>query len=99
MILVSFGIYLKVYEDGLTPQRLLYETTRPTVLVSLLTFAAFPVIPGIIGLWLARWRIRKYGPTHATGIAVRFSKTGISLAILIVGVSATSLGYRWLTWG
>ena len=81
-VLIAFGLSLHVAENQYSVQSLIYQLTHPTMLKQILGFALVPVVPGVIGLWLARRRATTR--TSLVAMAARFSTLGLSLSGLIV---------------
>jgi hypothetical protein len=98
-MLVAYGLVLNFTEERVSTQTLLYRLTHPSILVSLLIFAAPAAIAGGLGLGLARRRARAAGRVSAAATAVRFSIVGLACVGLIAATGAAAVIYRWLTWG
>jgi hypothetical protein len=97
-MLVAYGLVLHFTEERVSTQTLLYRLTHPSVLVTLLIFAAPAAITGGLGLGMARRRARAAGRVSAAATAVRFSIVGLACVALIAATGATAITYRWLTW-
>ncbi len=98
-MLMAYGLVLNFTEERVSTQTLLYRLTHPSILVSLLIFAAPAAIAGGLGLGMARRRARAAGRVSAAATAVRFSIVGLACAGLIAALGVTAVIYRWLTWG
>jgi hypothetical protein len=98
-MLIAYGLALKISEERISPQTLIYRLTHPSVLAGLLTFAAPVALSGGLGLWIAWRRGRATGRVSMAGAAGRFSTVGLGIAGLITAAAAAAAIYRWLMWG
>ena len=57
-LLIAYGLSLHIAEHQGSGESLIYQMTDPIVLWELLYFAIIPAVPGLVGLWIARRRLR-----------------------------------------
>ena len=97
-LLIAYGLSLHIAEHKGSGRSLMYQMTNPMVLWQLLYFAIIPAVPGAVGLWIARIRSRQTGRVSLAAMAVRFSKLGLGLSLMIVAVVAVAALGRWAMW-
>ncbi len=61
IILVAYGLSLHIAEHKGSGQSLMFQMTNPMLLWHLIYFAMIPAVPGVVGLWIARRRLREAG--------------------------------------
>ncbi len=97
-LLIAHGLSLHIAEHQGSGESLMYQMTDPIVLWQLLCCAIIPAVPGIVGLWIARRRLRDAGRVSLAGMAARFSSLGLGLSVMIgamVGVAALCRRVMW----
>jgi hypothetical protein len=102
----SFGLILPDYQwtvwrvpilttAGIT---MVYQMTDSAILSYLLCCAFIPTVPGAVGVWITRRRLREAGRTSLPGMAARFSALGLGLSAMIGVMVAVAALYRRVTW-
>jgi hypothetical protein len=97
-LLLAYGVGLHIAENKGSAESLMYQMTDPRTLWLLLYFAIIPTVPGAIGVWIARRRLREVGRVSLAGMATRFSKLGLGLSAMIVAVAAVAALCRRVMW-
>jgi hypothetical protein len=97
-LLFAYGLGLQIAEHRGSVESFIYEMTNPMALWQRLYFAIIPVVPGAVGLWIARRRLRDVGRVSLAGMAARFSKLGLGLSAMIVAAVAVAALSRRVMW-
>ena len=97
-LLIAYGLNLQITEHTGSRDSLIYRITDSAALGYLLYFAFIPVVPGAVGIWIARRRSREAGRTSLPAMAVRFSTLGLGLSAMIAAIIAVAALYRRITW-
>jgi nitrate reductase NapE component len=95
-MLIAYGVALQIAENRYGTQSLLYQLTSPIVLRQTLKFALVPIVPGLIGLWLAKRRAT--ARTSRAAVAARFSLLSLVLSGLIACAIVMGTAYHRLEW-
>jgi hypothetical protein len=98
IILIAYGLSLHIGEHKGSGQSLMYQMTNPIVLWQLIYFAIIPAVPGVVGLSIARRRLRDAGRVSLAGMAVRFSTLGLGLSSMIGAAVVVAALCRWAIW-
>jgi hypothetical protein len=97
-LLIAYGLSLQIAEHKGSTDSLIYRMTEPVILWQLLRFAIIPVVPGVIGLWIARRRLRAAGRVSLAGMAARFSTLGLGLSAMIGAMVVVAELCRRVMW-
>jgi len=97
-LLFVYGLGLRIAEHRGSVESFIYEMTNPMALWLYLYFAIIPVLPGAVGLWIARRRLRDVGRVSLAGMAARFSKLGLGLSAMLGAVVAVAALCRRVMW-
>jgi hypothetical protein len=97
-LLFAYGLELQIAEYRGSVDSFIYQMTNPMALWYLLFFAIIPVLPGAVGLWIARKRLREVGRVSLAGMASRFSKLGLGLSAMLGVTIAVAALYRRAMW-
>ena len=97
-LLIAYGLNLHITEHTGSRDSLVYQMTDSAILWYLLCCAFVPTLPGAVGVWIARRRLREAGRTSLPGMAVRFSTLGLGLSAMIGVMVAVAALYRRVTW-
>jgi hypothetical protein len=97
-LLVAYGLSLHIAEHQGSRESLIYQMTDPIVLWQLLYFAIIPAVPGIVGLWIARRRLRDAGRVSLAGMAARFSSLGLGLSVMMGAMVVVAALCRRVMW-
>jgi hypothetical protein len=95
-MLIAYGVAFEIADNRHGTQSLIYQLTRPTVLRQTLQFALLPILPGFIGLWLAKRRAT--ARTSRAAVAARFSLLSLALSGLIMCAIVIGTAYHRLEW-
>jgi hypothetical protein len=82
-LLIAYGLSLQIAEHTGSRDSFVYQMTNPMALCYILCFASIPVVPGVVGVWIAGRQLREAGRLSLAGMAVRFSKLGLGLSSMI----------------
>jgi hypothetical protein len=94
--LITYGLALQVAENRYSATSLVFQLTSSEVLRQVAFYAVVPIVPGLIGLWLAKRRAT--GRTSLAAVAARFSTLSLSLSGLIVCAVVVAAAYHWVEW-
>ena len=97
-LLIAYGLNLHITEHTGSWDSFVYQMTDSAILSYLLCCAFIPTVPGAVGVWMARRRLREAGHTSLPGMAVRFSTLGLGLSAMIGVMVALAALYRRVTW-
>ena len=97
-LLIVYGLSLRVAEHKGSGASLMYQMTDPMILWYILTFAIIPVVPGVVGLWIARGRLREVGRVSLAGMAARFSTLGLGLSAMMGALVTVAALCRRVMW-
>ena len=96
--LIVYGISLHIAERTGSWESIMYELTDTVVLCLVLSSAMIVAVPGIVGLWIARRRLRIAGRVSVAGTAARFSKLGLGLSLMMGAMVVAAALYRRTMW-
>jgi hypothetical protein len=97
-LLIAYGLNLHIIEHSGSRNSFVYKMTDSAILWYLLCCAFIPTVPGAVGVWMARRRLREAGRTSLPGMAARFSTLGLGLSAMIGVMVAVAAIYRRVTW-
>jgi hypothetical protein len=97
-LLIAYGISLQIAEHKGSGESFMYQMTKPIILWQLLYFAIIPAVPGAVGLWIARRRLREARRVSLAGVAARFSTLGLALSAMIGAMVAVAALCRRVMW-
>ena len=97
-LLIAYALNLRITEHTGSRDSFIYQMTDSVVLWYFLFYAFIPTVPGAVGVWIARNRLREAGRTSLPAAAVRFAALGLGLSAMIVAMVAVAALYRWITW-
>ncbi len=97
-LLFAYGLGLRIAEHKGSVESFIYEMTNPMALWLYLYVAIIPVVPGAVGLWIARRRLRDVERVSLAGMAARFSKLGLGLSAMIFAAVAIAALCRRVMW-
>jgi hypothetical protein len=97
-LLIAYGLNLRIAEHTGSRDSFIYQMTDPMVLGYILCIASIPAVPGVVGFWMARRRLREAGRVSLAGMAVRFSKLGLGLSSMIGVVVVVAALCRRAIW-
>jgi hypothetical protein len=97
-LLIAYGLNLQITEHTGSTDSFVYQKTDSVILWHILYYAFIPTVPGAVGVWIARRRLREVGHTSLPGMAVRFSRLGLGLSAMIGVMVAVAALYRRVTW-
>jgi hypothetical protein len=97
-LLIAFGLSSHIAEHTGSGLSLMYQMTNPMVLWQLMSFAIISAVRGVVGLWIARRRLREAGRVSLAGMADRFSKLGLGLSSVIGAVVVVAALCRRAIW-
>jgi hypothetical protein len=97
-LLIAYGLNLHITEHKGSRDSFVYQMTDSAILWYTLGCAFIPTVPGAVGVWIARRRLREAGRTSLAGTAVRFSTLGLGLSAMIGVMVAVAALYRRVTW-
>jgi intracellular septation protein A len=97
-LLLVYGVGLQIAAREGSWESVMYQFSHPIVLWQLLNSATIAAVPGIVGLWIARRRLRDAGRVSMAGTAARFSRLGLGLSMMIGAIVLAAAIYRRLMW-
>jgi hypothetical protein len=97
-LLLAYVLSLEIAAREERWESVMHQWTDPIVLWQLLKSAMIAAVPGIVGLWIARRRLRDAGRVSLAGTAARFSKLGLGLSVMIGVMVLAAAIYRRFMW-
>jgi hypothetical protein len=95
-MLITYGLALQIAENRSSTHSLVFRLTGSVILRQILIFALVPVLPGVVGLLLARRRAT--ARTSPVAMAARFATLSLTLSGLILSAVTVAALYHRVEW-